>query len=196
MLNFSKDIMLENDRVYMRPLLFSDLDHLLPFALNEAELWTYSLVTAAGKGNLEKYIQKALENRIKEKQYPFIIFDKLKNEYAGCTRFYDIEPEHQTLLLGYTWYGKNFQGTGLNKNCKYLLLEYAFEHIKAERVEFRADSNNKISIAAMKSIGCTVEGELRSHLSTTNGKRRTSTILSILKDEWGNSVKNNLLNKL
>src|SRR5690606_39383708 len=98
MFNFSQDIILENDRIYMRPLLASDLDHLVPFALNEPELWTYSLVTAAGKENLKNYIHKALENRAKEKQYPFIIFDKLKNEYAGCSRFYDIEPEHKTLL--------------------------------------------------------------------------------------------------
>lgn len=50
--------------------------------------------------------------------------------------------------------------TGLNKNCKYLLLQYAFEELGMERVEFRADNNNSRSVAAMKSIGCTVEGVL------------------------------------
>ena len=59
------------------------------------------------------------------------------------------------MQLGYTWYGKEFQGTGLNKHCKYLLLEFAFEKMQVERVEFRADANNEKSIAAMKSIGCT-----------------------------------------
>jgi RimJ/RimL family protein N-acetyltransferase len=48
-------------------------------------------------------------------------------KYAGSTRFYDINLEFKTLLLGFTWYGKQFRGTGLNKHCKYLLLQFAFE---------------------------------------------------------------------
>jgi RimJ/RimL family protein N-acetyltransferase len=100
------------------------------------------------------------------------------------------------LQLGYTWYGKEFQGTGLNKHCKYLLLEFAFEKMQVERVEFRADANNEKSIAAMKSIGCTVEGILRKNVKKPEGGRRDSIILSILKDEWNQQVKQNLKNKL
>ncbi|WP_232335693.1 GNAT family N-acetyltransferase [Mucilaginibacter arboris] len=98
--------------------------------------------------------------------------------------------------MGYTWYGKAFQGTGLNKHCKFLLLQFAFEKIGVERVEFRADNNNKRSIAAMQSIGCTVEGVLRSHAPTHDGKRRDSIILSILKDEWFGTVKEALAAKI
>ena len=58
-----------------------------------------------------------------------------------------------------------------------------------ERVEFRADNNNKRSIAAMQKIGCTVEGVLRNHLPMPNGKRRDSIVLSILKEEWETRVK-------
>jgi len=104
--------------------------------------------------------------------------------------------QHQALQLGFTWYGKEFQGTGLNKHCKFLLLQFAFEAIGMERVEFRADINNKRSIAAMKSIGCVEEGVLRSHANKVEGGRRDSIILSILKDEWFNTVKQNLLQKL
>ena len=58
-----------------------------------------------------------------------------------------------------------------------------------KRVEFRADNNNKRSIAAMQKIGCTVEGVLRSHLPKPDGSRRDSIILSITKEEWDSSVK-------
>ncbi len=116
------------------------------------------------------------------------------NKYAGSTRFYDINIPFKTLQLGYTWYGKEFHGTGLNKHCKFLLLSFAFEKLDMERVEFRADNNNERSIAAMKSIGCKVEGVLRSHQPTRDaGKRRDSIILSILKDEWFGGVKENLV---
>ncbi len=65
-----------------------------------------------------------------------------------------------------------------------------------ERVEFRADNSNEKSIAAMKSIGCTVEGVMRSTMFNLNGTRRDSIILSILKNEWFDSVKENLKKKL
>jgi RimJ/RimL family protein N-acetyltransferase len=97
------------------------------------------------------------------------------------------------LQLGYTWYGSAFQGTGLNKHCKYLLLNFAFEKMHMERVEFRADNDNKRSIAAMKSIGCMEEGILRSNSIKQDGSRRDSIVLSILKVEWEKTVKERLL---
>jgi RimJ/RimL family protein N-acetyltransferase len=128
--------------------------------LNEPGIWKYSLLSAAGKVNLEHYFAQALEGRKNKVQLPFIVFDKQTQEYAGSTRYYDIQENNQSLQLGYTWYGKKFQGSGLNKRCKFLLLDYAFDTLKMQRVEFRADNNNVRSIAAMKSIGCTVEGIL------------------------------------
>ena len=80
----------------------------------------------------------------------------------------------------------------MNKNCKYLLLEFAFEFLKMERVEFRADNDNERSIQAMKSIGCTIEGVLRSNTYKPDGGRRDSIVLSILKDEWHNTIKHKL----
>ena len=146
--------------------------------------------------SLDNYIQLALEERKMGKSYPFVVFDKQSGTYAGATRFYDIQPAFKTLQLGYTWYGKAFQGTGINKHCKYLLLTFAFETLGIERVEFRADNQNYRSIAAMKSIGCTVEGVLRSHLPNQTGGRRNSIVLSILKEEWHSHIKANLTAKL
>ena len=194
--NVRKDYTLENDYVLLRPLSLNDFENLLPFSINEPELWKYSLMQGGGEENLGKYLQMAVKARDEEKEYPFIVFDKRKNAYAGSTRFYDIQLFHKTLQLGYTWYGKAFQGTGLNKHCKFLLLEFAFEEIGMERVEFRADNNNQRSIAAMKSIGCTVEGVLRSNNTKHDGTRRDSIVLSILKDEWEGWVKQNLRDKL
>ncbi|RYG00281.1 MAG: N-acetyltransferase [Chitinophagaceae bacterium] len=194
--NFSNDIILENERVLLRPLAETDVENLLDFSLNEPTIWKYSLIQAGGKAELEKYIVIALKAKQEQKEYPFIVFDKLKNSYAGSTRFYDIQLNNQTLQLGFTWYGSEFQGTGLNKHCKFLLLEYAFEKMNMERVEFRADSANERSIAAMKSIGCKVEGVLRSHGLKPDGTRRDSIVLSILKEEWNTDVKENLYKKL
>lgn len=193
---FTKKIILEDARVQLRPLENTDFEYLLKFSLTEPELWQYSLIPASGEHDLKKYLNLAVEAREAKKEYPFIVFDKLNKRYAGCTRFYDIQLANKCLQLGYTWYGKQFQGTGLNKHCKFLLLEFAFEKMGMERVEFRADTQNERSIAAMKSIGCQVEGILRSTCLRPDGTRRDSIVLSILKEEWEVMVKDDLKKKL
>ena len=195
--NFPQNIILEDEFVLLRPLQESDVENLLEISLNEPETWEYSLVRANGKENLENYIQIALKAKENKTDFPFIVFDKKLGKYAGSTRFYDIQLPFKTMQLGYTWYGKDFRGTGLNKHCKFLLLQFAFETLGMERVEFRADNNNERSIAAMKSIGCKVEGVLRNHMPTfDNEVRRDSIILSILRKEWFDEVKANLMAKL
>lgn len=192
----TKDYILENDVVLLRPLLESDFEHLLPFALNETELWKFSLISPAGASGMKEYIASGLNGRAKGLEYPFIVFDKRTQQYAGSTRFYDIQLQNQSMQLGYTWYGNAFQATGLNKNCKLLLLQFAFETLGLERVEFRADNNNERSKAAMRSIGCIEEGVLRSHVATYTSVRRNSIVLSILKCEWEASVKERLVEKI
>ena len=187
---------LKDNCILLRPLTAEDCDNLLPFSLNEPDLWQFSLVKVAGEENLKSYINDAIHDRAAGKTYAFIVFDRRSQEYAGSTRFYDIQISQKTLQLGYTWYGKKFQGTGLNKHCKFLLLQFAFEQLGMERVEFRADNNNKKSIAAMKSIGCVEEGVLRSNTLKSDGGRRDSIVLSILKSEWEGGVKERLALRL
>lgn len=191
---FLQQPVLENERVLLRPVQKSDFEHLLPFSLNEPEIWKFGLVTAAGEENLRNYLATAVKNLEDKKEYPFIVFDKKTNRYAGSTRFYDIQQPWLTAQLGYTWYGKDFQQTGLNRHCKLLLLTYVFEVWGMERLEFRADANNERSVAAMKAIGCIEEGVLRNHMPTAQGGRRDSIILSILKTEWKLNVKDHLNN--
>jgi len=189
---FETDIILENERVLLRPLALTDGSLLAHYVNKEPDLWQYSLAAITNTKDLDKYIQTAIEARENKTAYAFIVFDKLLNEYVGCTRLYDIQLAFQTTQIGYTWYSKKCWGTKLNENCKYLLLEYAFDQMGFERVEFRADNNNKRSIAAMQKIGCTIEGVLRNHLPKPDGTRRDSIVLSILKEEWTNKVKANL----
>lgn len=189
---FTKDTILENERVLLRPLALADITFLEKYVLEEPALWKFSLVSIQNKTDLEKYIQDALHARSQQTAYPFIVFDKLTQSYVGSTRFYDIQLANGTTLLGYTWYSQKVWGSGLNQHCKFLLLQFAFDQIGLKRVELRADNNNKRSIAAMKKIGCTVEGVLRNHLPMPNGTRRDSIVLSILKEEWEVELKQKL----
>jgi RimJ/RimL family protein N-acetyltransferase len=192
----SHEYVLENKNVLLRPLHESDYALLLKFAENEPELWRHTAGGAGSPAELKAYILNALKQREAGSEYPFIVFDKKNNKYAGSTRFYEIKPERKTVRIGYTWYGKKYHGTGLNKNCKYLLLEFAFDKLGMARVGFDANNTNERSINAMKSIGCTVEGILRSNSINAKGERVDTITLSILKNEWDAELKTKLDGKI
>jgi len=189
-------ISLEDERVQLRPLTMNDYDSLLPFALQESTLWDYSPWPIAGADNFRQYLEIACTGFEIGETHPFLVYDKSKKAIAGSTRFYDIQEKAQAVQVGYTWYGKSFQGTGINLHCKFLMLQYAFETWQMERVEFRADARNARSIAAMKKIGCVEEGILRSAVPSNLGGRRNTIVLSILQQEWKSNIKDRLLHMM
>lgn len=193
---FSRDYVLQDDYVLLRPLVSSDLGNLLEFACNEPDLWRYSLISAAGTDNMALYIDNAVRQRGLGRQYAFIVFDKVTQSYAGSTRFCEIHRDTQCMQLGYTWYGKRYRGTPLNKHCKLLVLDFAFSTMGMERVEFRVDVDNEIGIKALRKLGCTEEGRLRSCGPNPNGPRRDCYVFSILKKEWEVEIRELLVQKL
>ncbi|MBL4708196.1 MAG: GNAT family N-acetyltransferase [Flavobacteriales bacterium] len=183
-MNFKEIIVLENDRVRLEPLGLEHLGVLLPIAEKSPDLLKYSPSLFGNKENLNNYIANALISRGKELRYAFIIYDKEKQRYAGSTSFGNVSVPNERLEIGWTWIDKDFQGTGLNKHCKFLLLSYAFEQLRFERVELKTDSRNTQSIKAMEKIGASYEGELRHHMLMPDAYRRNSVCYSIIKWEW------------
>ena len=193
---FTRDYVLENDYVLLRPVELPDAENLLEYACNEPNLWRYALISAAGADNMARYIDNAVRARSLKKQYAFIVFDKTTQSYAGSTRFCEIHRDTQCTQLGYTWYGKRFRGTALNKHCKLLLLDFAFTVMQMERVEFRADVDNETGIEALKRLGCTLEGRLRGSGPNPGAARRDCYVFSILKKEWEEVLRDELVRKL
>lgn len=184
-MNLEQEIILENERVKLTPLKEEHFADLLPIALKYPDLIQYSPSLFGSEIHLKAYIENALEARFKEKiRYPFVIFDKQRNEIVGSTSFGNISAKNLRLDIGWTWLDKEVQGTGLNKNCKFLMLHYVFEELGFERVQFNIDSRNQQSRRAVEKIGAQLEGLLRSHTVMPDGFRRTTACYSILKNEW------------
>ena len=182
--SFDKEIILENTFLLVRPISENDIDNLVTVATKDKDLLQFSPTPIYTKELLKKYIDKSVDNRRNKNRYTFIVFDKIKNAFAGSTSFLNISNADDRLEIGATWYGKEFQRTGLNRNCKYLLLEYAFENLGAVRVEFRTDEMNLASRKAIEKIGAQFEGILRRHTLLYDGFRRNTVCYSILKSEW------------
>ena len=191
-----KDFILENEHVLLRPLTADDFELFLPYSLNEPETWHFSPRSAAGEDNLREYMNYALTKKAEGTEYPFVVIDKKSGQCIGSTRYYNISEHNRNLEIGFTWYGKAYRGTGLNKQCKFLLLQHAFEAMNVLRVGFKADATNAVSVAAMKSVGAKEEGILRQDTLMLDGRFRDTMVLSILHNEWHDSVKSMLMAKL
>lgn len=189
--NFNKPIILENDRVRLEPLDTIHLEPLTPIAINNPDLLQYSPPNFGTVQFLNEYIHNNIALRQKQAKYPFAIFDKLTNSYAGSTSYMSISSENSRLEIGSTWIGKEFQRTGLNRNCKFLLLTYVFEVLEFERVELKTDARNTQSRKGIEGIGGIYEGQLRNHTVLSDGFRRDTVYYSILKDEW-NTIKSTI----
>jgi len=181
---FSKTLQLENERVLLRPLQQTDYALLLPYGLEEPELWTFGLEAPTSEDGMRNYIERAIAQREEGHALPFVIIDQATQRAAGCTRFYQIQHTHQRVAIGYTWIGNAFQGTGLNAEMKSLMLNYVFNTCEWQRVEFMADVQNAKSIAAILKLGAMQEGVLRSHAIKPDGTRRDTAVFSLLRHEW------------
>ena len=187
--DFTNDIVLQNNIALLRPLTPEDSVNLQAVATEHEDLVLYSPYRIHTPEHLEQFVAASLAERQRAFRYPFVIYHKQSGEYAGSTSIANVSNKDKRLEIGWTWIGKRFQQSGLNRACKFLLLSYAFEELAFERVEFKTDARNQASRTAIEKIGGQYEGALRSHTVMNDGFRRTTVYYSILKDEWPNLKK-------
>ncbi len=115
----------------------------------------------------------------------------LDGEVIGSSSYCHVDPPNKRLEIGYTWYRQSVRRTGVNTECKLLMLGHAFDELNCVAVEFRTHFFNFTSRAAIERLGAKQDGILRSHQLLADGSRRDTVVYSILDVEWP-SVRNNL----
>lgn len=180
---FQQDHILENTRARLEPLAEKHYPYLLPIAMHK-ELWEFTSAVINNEADFRNYFNTALQEREKELSYPFAIYDKQFNVYAGCTRYGSIFLPHKRLEIGWTWYSPALQRSGINKATKQLLLEFGFEKLGLNRIELKTHLLNIKSQGAMQKIGAVKEGIFRRHMIGENGLVRDSVYFSFIKEDW------------
>ena len=163
---------------------------------NDPSIWRYMPYgDVSVAGGMRRWVDEVLRRRAAGTDMPFVAIHLASGRVAGATRYMDIHPEHRALEIGGTWYAPAFQRTVVNTECKYLLLQHAFEELGCIRVQFKADSRNERSLKAIERVGGVREGVLRNHMIMPDGVYRHSVYFSILDAEWP-QVKEKLLARL
>lgn len=184
-------VTLTGKHVRLEPMTEMHVQGLTAVGLEDS-IWEHMLY---GDVRTEDDVRRWVRDVVSRPDLPFVAIHLKSGRVAGATRFLNIMPEHRGLEIGGTWYGLEFQRTAVNTECKYLLLEYAFETLGCIRVQFKTDSRNERSQRAIERIGAIKEGVLRNHMILPDGRYRHSVFYSILDSEWS-MVKNLLEAKL
>jgi N-acetyltransferase len=165
-------------------------------AAREGELFRWLPEDLGGSSEqLRRWLAWSLQASRADREVPFVILLAGSGEVVGSTRFLEIRLEHLRVEIGWTWLARRAWGTGVNVECKLLLLTHAFEVVGVRRVEFKTDARNERSRGALEALGASFEGVLRKHMVVQGGAPRDSAFYSVIDDDWP-LVKAHLVHRL
>ena len=174
---------LENEHVRLAPAGPADRAPLLAIAL-DPEIWRYFISLVETEADFDAFFDAALASQRAGTRIAYTVTDKRDDRVAGSMSFFNLAESDGRLEIGWSWLGPHARGSGVNRWAKYLMLEHAFEVLKAERVEFKTDELNTQARRALRNIGACEEGTLRSFNPMPGGRRRNAVFYSVLRAEW------------
>ena len=147
-------------------------------------VWRFMPMWIESQEQMAKFVSDACARAAQGTGVGFAVRHRECGRLVGGTGLWDHSEQHRRVEIGATWLAPDHQRTAVNTEAKLLLLGHAFEQLGCMRVEFKTDSRNQQSRAALERIGATEEGTLRAHMILPDGSRRDSVYYSILADEW------------
>jgi RimJ/RimL family protein N-acetyltransferase len=182
-MSFTDPVSLEGERVSLIPLSHSHRGDLVE-AVKDGELWTLWYTSVPEPDAMAEEIDRRLELRGRGSMVPFAVIEKSSGRAVGMTTFMNIDSANRRVEIGSTWYRKQVQRSGLNSECKLLMLAHAFGELGCIAVEFRTHFFNRQSRAAIERLGAKLDGILRQHQLGRGGTLRDTCVYSILDREW------------
>lgn len=152
-------------------------------ATRDGELWRLWYTAVPSPDGMAAEIARRLDLQSRGSMLPFTVFDA-DGRIAGMTTYMNIDALNRRVEIGSTWYSRSAQRTGLNTECKRLLLGHAFDVLGCIAVEFRTHRLNTQSRRAIERLGAQLDGVLRAHQRSADGSLRDTAVYSITAAEW------------
>lgn len=179
-----QDLILETNKVLLRPVEENDYDRFLEIARQDYDMWYYFSYHLGDEAQLKNWMAMAFADKKAGTRRPFTIIDKASGTIAGSSSMGNISYHDLRFEIGWSWLGKDYRSSGINRHAKFSMMNHAFEKLNFERVEFKTDVENARARKGLQNVGGIEEGILRSHMTMWNNRRRTSIYYSVLKNEW------------
>jgi RimJ/RimL family protein N-acetyltransferase len=175
-------VTLKGRHATLEPLSLSHLEGMTE-ATKDGELWKLWYTAVPSPEGMSAEIKRRLDLQAKGSMLPFAVLDA-DGHCAGMTTFMNIDAVNKRVEIGSTWYAKRAQRSGLNTECKFMLMRHAFEVLDCIAVEYRTGFFNRQSRQAIERLGAKLDGILRSHQRYSNGTLRDTCVYSIIASEW------------
>jgi len=144
---------LESDFLLLRPLNEKDFDNLFKVA-SDPLIWEQHPRNDRYK---KEVFTSLFEDSIKSKG-ALVVVDKKTQGIIGSSRYYEVDVQNNSVVIGYTFIERQYWGGKVNKELKRLMIDHAFKYF--DHVLFHVDENNLRSQKAMMKIGGQVLGEI------------------------------------
>ena len=169
---------LENDSVRLEPFADTHVVALREACAADPGVWDIYPMNFAGEG----FVASLALMRATSDFHMFAVIDACSDQVVGMTSY--IRPTMFGVVeIGGTFIHPNHRGGPFNRAMKKLMIEHAFD-CGFEKIEFRVDTRNGRSMAAVLKLGAAQEGVLRQNMVTWTGYRRDTAVFGLLKDEW------------
>ncbi len=152
-------------------------------AVKDGELWKLWYTSVPTAEGMAREIDRRLGLQAAGSMLPWTVFDA-GGKIAGMTTYMNVDTPNRRVEIGSTWYARRVQRSGVNTQCKLLLLTHAFEYLDCIAVEFRTHFFNHQSRRGIERLGAKQDGILRSHSIAPNGTLRDTVVYSIIASEW------------
>lgn len=178
----SSKAFLVGKRLYLRPLLKSDITERYLSWLNDAAVTRYieTGLFPVTKKDLEEFYKKI---KVSKTDIMFAIIDKEHDLHIGNIKVGGINWVHRFADLGIMIGDKAYWGKGYGEEACRLLLRYAFNRLNLNKVTLGSYSTNLAALKTYKKVGFKIEGRIKKLLSI-DGKYVDHVLMGILQSAY------------
>jgi len=176
-------VTLEGRFVRLEPMRVEHCRALIAVGLGQ-DIFRYFPINIDTPEQMEAYVRHCVAGIEAGEFVTWVTVSRETDEVAGATGYLNIDRANRKLEIGGTRISPRWQRKAVNTEAKYLQLTHAFETLGCVRVEFKTDSLNEKSRAALLRIGAIEEGTLRNHIIMPDGRFRHSVYFSMIEAEW------------
>ena len=176
-------VTLEGKLVRLEPMRLEHFERLAEIGLGQ-DIFRYFPIDIDTKEQMLAYVRHSVAATDSGEMVVWVTVSLELGEAVGATSYLNIDRRNRKLEIGGTWVAPQWQRTACNTEAKYLQLRHAFETLGCVRVEFKTDSLNAKSRAALLRLGAIEEGTLRNHMIMPDGRYRHSVYFSVIEEQW------------
>ncbi|TKD69948.1 GNAT family N-acetyltransferase [Pseudalkalibacillus hwajinpoensis] len=140
-----------------------DLKNWMPFARSEQTL-----------DDVEANIRESHVDFLKRTDLRLLLFHKASGEFIGSSGLHRIDWNVRKFEIGY-WMDSRYSGHGYMSEAVKGILDFAFDQLKAKRVEIRCNTNNLRSRKVAERVNFDLEAILQNDGISIDGKELIDT---------------------